>query len=98
VQELSLCAAQLHAEGLQQALDKLRPHMKEPGVATAVYRVLAQAGLIHPSQIRQEQAPRGETVDLSIAGAAPAPASGLWTPEGAAPPREEKKSSLWLPE
>ncbi|MEX0643496.1 MAG: hypothetical protein WD468_12385 [Pirellulales bacterium] len=100
LQELSIRITRMEADGIQRALDKLRGHMTEPGVNTAVYQILAEAGLIDPGQLRGgARAPRGETVNVSAAGTRPAPASsGLWTPDGGAPAAEEKKSSLWLPE
>jgi hypothetical protein len=74
-------------------------HMREPGVAQAVYSLLAQLGLIEidPTTGRPMM-----TGGMPVPGGAPAPASpsGLWTPDqGAAPAHAASgsKSKLWVP-
>jgi hypothetical protein len=74
-------------------------HMREPGVAQAVYSLLAQLGLIEidPTTGRPMM-----TGGMPVPGGAPAPASpsGLWTPDqGAAPApaASGSKSKLWVP-
>jgi hypothetical protein len=73
-------------------------HMREPGVAQAVYSLLAQLGLIDvdPATGRPIM-PSAVPGGASAAAMPPAPASGLWTPDQAAPAPAASKSKLWLP-
>lgn len=83
-------------------------HMREPGVAQAVYSLLARLGLI------QIDPTTGQPVmTRSVAGGMPgsmvatppaAPAGGLWTPDQGMPsvpapaaPAAASKSKLWVP-
>ncbi len=73
-------------------------HMREPGIAQAVYSLLAQLGLIEVDPATGRPVMTG-----GMPGAMPAPAAaspgGLWTPDqGAAPaPAAAGKSKLWMP-
>ncbi|ADB16551.1 hypothetical protein Psta_1877 [Pirellula staleyi DSM 6068] len=72
-------------------------YMSEPGVAQALYQILAQLGLVRP----QGGMPMPGGMPGPMAGPPPAAAApGLWTPDApaAAPPAAGGKGSkLWLP-
>jgi tetratricopeptide (TPR) repeat protein len=75
-------------------------HMREPGVAQAVYSLLAQLGLIEidPATgrpvITGAGGMAGSVMPAPAAAAAP---SGLWTPDQGAPTPAGGKSKLWMP-
>jgi hypothetical protein len=78
-------------------------HMREPGVAQAVYALLAQLGLVEvdPATGRPVLTggmPGGAMPLPAAAGAAAAPGT-IWTPDQAAPPAPAAsgKSKLWVP-
>ncbi len=83
--ELERAIEQGNIQKIQQVLEGLgQHHMKEPGVAETVYRLLQSAGLLaEPSQ--------------SMPPPAEEPTSALWTPESKQPVANEKKSALWTP-
>ena len=85
-------------------------HAKEPGVAQALYGLLAQLGLMRTDPatgrpvmvIPSAGAPgaAGEAGAVPLEAAAPAPKSSLWTPDqiaAAAGGEPAPKSKLWLP-
>lgn len=90
--EFDLRLARRETDQLSRIINQLQSkHIREPGIAEAVYGKLVNLGVINP-----DGSPRG--------AAAPAPAaaaSGLWTPEAVATaagePAGEQKSKLWLP-
>ena len=71
-------------------------HMREPGVAQAVYQLLAQLGLL-----QVDPATGQPVVSPRAAAASPSPApGGIWTPDQIAPPASAGgggKSKLWVP-
>ncbi len=78
-------------------------HMREPGIAQAVYSLLHQLGLIEidPATGRPLMS-AGPGGAMPVPGAVPAPASpsGLWTPDQSAAPAPAasgNKSKLWVP-
>jgi hypothetical protein len=76
-------------------------HMREPGVAQAVYSLLAQLGLVEVDPTTGRPMMTGG-IPGAMPGAVPAPASpsGLWTPDQGAPPAPAgsgSKSKLWVP-
>jgi hypothetical protein len=86
------------AERIMQTLQSR--HIREPGIAQALYSVLAQLGLVEldpatglPMPARRAGAP--------AAGAAAPAASGLWTPDQELPPsggaQSGSPSKLWIP-
>ena len=77
-----------------------RNHVNEPGVAQALHSLFVQMGVITPDgkptdaamqhQSQQQAAVPGEQ--------APSGTGELWSPDGAAPPAEDKdKPSIWVP-
>ncbi len=72
-------------------------HLREPGIAQALYSLLAQWGLIRPdgSLAAEPQKPQS---GLVVPGAAAAePAGKLWTPGSEPAAAGGKKSSIWTP-
>jgi tetratricopeptide (TPR) repeat protein len=91
--EFDLRLARRESNELSRIITQLQSkHMREPGIAEAVYMKLVNLGLINP-----DGTPR-MAGGMPGAPAAAAPAGGLWTPEAgpAAAPAAEK-SKLWLP-
>jgi hypothetical protein len=91
--EFDLRLARRESGELSRIINQLQSkHIREPGIAEAIYMKLVNLGMINP-----DGSPRG--------GAAPVPAapaaSGVWSPESvsAAASAEpgEQKSKLWLP-
>jgi len=94
--EFDLRLARRETGELSRIISQLQSkHMREPGIAEAVYMKLVNLGLINP-----DGSPRTAGGPTPAAAAAPA-ASGVWSPEGiaaaAAAPAVEQKSKLWLP-
>lgn len=92
--EFDLRLARRETGELSRIISQLQSkHIREPGIAEAVYMKLVNLGLINP-----DGSPRGG------AAAAPAPAaasSGVWSPESVSAATSaagsEQKSKLWLP-
>jgi hypothetical protein len=77
-------------------------HMREPGVAQALFQILAEAGIIGPdgrlSPAAQAAAGGREAPGIVVPGAAAAAEAGkIWTP-GGEQPTGGKKSALWTPD
>jgi hypothetical protein len=71
-------------------------HIREPGVAEALYRILREFGIIRDEQVRSMEQPEMAAVNRPTA---PDAGSTLWTPD-APPPSDqaERPSKLWLPD
>ena len=99
--EFDLRLARRESTELSRIISQLQSkHMREPGVAEAVYSKLVNLGLINP-----DGSPRmpGAMRSAGAPGEAPSPAANsLWTPEAGAAATAtaaggESKSKLWLP-
>jgi hypothetical protein len=99
--EFDLRLARRESGELSRIIQQLQSkHMREPGIAEAVYSKLVSLGVINP-----DGSPRGGAGPTPAA--ATASASGLWTPDSiraattaaapAAAAGDEQKSKLWLP-
>jgi tetratricopeptide (TPR) repeat protein len=91
--EFDLRLARRESGELSRIINQLQSkHIREPGIAEAVYMKLVNLGLINP-----DGSPRGAAAP---APAAPA-ASGVWSPESVSAATSaagaEEKSKLWLP-
>jgi tetratricopeptide (TPR) repeat protein len=88
--EFDLRLARRESGELSRIISQLQSkHIREPGIAEAVYMKLVNLGLINP-----DGSPKGPLAPTPAA----APAGGVWTPEGvAAVTAGEQKSKLWLP-
>jgi hypothetical protein len=75
-------------------------HIREPGVAQALFQILSQAGIIGPDG-RPTAAAAGaagrEGAGIVVPGAAAAEPGKIWTP-GGDQPSGGKKSALWTPD
>ena len=72
-------------------------HLREPGVAQALFEILAEAGIIGPDgKPTAGPPPSQDAAGLAVPGAAPAESGKLWTP-GSDEPTAGKKSALWTP-
>ncbi len=71
-------------------------HMREPGVAQALFQILADAGIIGPDG-RPVGTPggAGEAAEMIAPGAAEP--GKIWTP-GSDQPTGGKKSAIWTPD
>jgi tetratricopeptide (TPR) repeat protein len=90
--EFDLRLARRETGELSRIINQLQSkHIREPGIAEAVYMKLVNLGVINP-----DGSPRG-----AAAPTAAAPETGgVWSPESvaaAAAPGGEQKSKLWLP-
>ncbi len=74
-------------------------HMREPGIAQAVYSLLAQLGLIEVDPATGRPMLTGGMPGGPMPAPAAAAPSGLWTPDQGAPPAPAAsgKSKLWMP-
>jgi hypothetical protein len=73
-------------------------HMREPGVAQALFQILSQAGIIGPDGRPTAAAAAGrEGSGIVVPGAAAAEPGKIWTP-GGDQPAGGKKSALWTPD
>jgi hypothetical protein len=72
-------------------------HMREPGVAQALYQILTEAGIIGPDgrpTMPPGAGPQGGDIGVAGGGAEP---GKLWTP-GSDEPTGGKKSAIWTPD
>ncbi|MEX1224036.1 MAG: hypothetical protein WEA31_05750 [Pirellulales bacterium] len=73
-------------------------HINEPGIAQALYSMLAEMGIIDPNQAPRGGQPGGRPAAASQPAAAPQEApSGLWTPGGPQPTGDQPKK-FWTPD
>ncbi len=105
ITELSLRIAQGNISEADRLLHHIRgEHIREPGVAQALFQVLADAGIINPDgtpAVPADAAAGAAAPGLVMpgAGTASAAASGggkIWTP-GSEPSAPGKKSAIWTP-
>jgi tetratricopeptide (TPR) repeat protein len=96
--ELELHIASGNGPAAQSMLARIeRLHMDDPQVASAVYQLLYEAGIIRPEDLAAAQAAASEPVPAMAGGGAGAsPGSQIWTPDSDRP-TGGKKSSLWTP-
>lgn len=100
--ELELHIETGNPEQAQATLARIEQlHLDDPQVASAVYRLLYETGVISPEDVAAHGQP-GEERRPAFAGAAPAPAasesgSRIWTPDSELPASGGKKSTLWTP-
>jgi hypothetical protein len=88
-----------HGEAVEadRLLHHLRDqHLREPGVAQALFEILSEAGIIGPDGKPTAAMPPQDPAGLAVPGAAAADAGKLWTP-GSDEPSAGKKSALWTP-
>jgi hypothetical protein len=71
-------------------------HIREPGVAQALFEILAEAGIIGPDGKPTAQAAAPPEPGIVVPGAA-AESGKIWTP-GSDQPTGGKKSALWTPD
>ncbi|HEX4147213.1 MAG TPA: hypothetical protein VHY91_27195 [Pirellulales bacterium] len=72
-------------------------HLREPGIAQALYSLLAQWGVIRPDGSPATEVP-GDAAGLVVPGAAAAePASKIWTPGSETAGSGGKKPTIWTP-
>ncbi len=97
--ELAMRIARDDVAEADRLLQHLRnEHMREPGVAQALYQILSEAGIIGPDgkPSAAVAAAGREGPGLVVPGAAaPAEAGKIWTPGSDQP--TGKKSALWTP-
>jgi hypothetical protein len=93
--ELELHITAGNAEEAKEILARIeREHLDDPQVATALYRLLYETGVIPPDAVPM-QAPSEELpVTAAAAGAQSAPGR-IWTPDSDRP--SGTKSTLWTP-
>jgi hypothetical protein len=96
--ELSLRLASGEVAEADRLLHHIRDeHMREPGVAQALFQILADAGIIGPDG-RPTMPAAAEAPGIVVPGAAGAASESgkIWTP-GSEQPATGKKSALWTP-
>ncbi len=92
--ELALRIARGEIPEADRLLHHIRDeHIREPGVAQALFQILSEAGIIGPDGKPTAAAQR--EAGMVAPGAAPAEAGKIWTPGSDQP--SGKKSALWTP-
>ena len=92
--ELALRIARGEIPEADRLLHHIRDeHVREPGVAQALFQILSEAGIIGPDGKPTAAAQR--EAGMVAPGAAPAEAGKIWTPGSDQP--SGKKSALWTP-
>jgi hypothetical protein len=96
--ELELHIASGNGQAAQAMLARIEQlHMDDPQVASAVYQLLYEAGVIRPEDLAAAQQMASEPVPaMAGGGAASSSGSQIWTPDSDRP-ATGKKSSLWTP-
>ncbi len=93
--ELALRIARGEVADADRLLNHIREsHIREPGVAQALFQILTEAGIIGPDG-KPTAAPAREGAGLVVPGAAGAEPGKIWTPGSDQP--SGKKSALWTP-
>ncbi len=94
--ELELHITGGNAEEAKELLARIeRDHLDDPQVATALYRLLYETGVIPPDALPMQAPPQEESPMAAAAGSAPPPAGRIWTPDSERP--AGAKSTLWTP-
>ncbi len=94
--ELAICMGQGDVASADRLLHHIRDeHLREPGIAQALYGLLAQWGLVRPDGSVAGE-PAEAASGLVVPGAAAQPAGKLWTP-GSEPAAAGQKSAIWTP-
>jgi hypothetical protein len=99
--ELAMRIARGDVPAADKLLNHIRAeHIREPGVAQALFEILVEAGVIGPDGKPTggaAPAPRAaEAPGIVVPGAAPADTGKIWTPNSDQP--SGKKSALWTPD
>jgi hypothetical protein len=94
-QELDLRIRSGQGEAANRLLAHLQQqHIREPGVAEALYRILVQIGAISPDG--RPTAPSREEPSLIVPGGGEAEPGKIWTPDSETPGGQRGK--LWTPD
>jgi hypothetical protein len=97
--ELALRIARGDVAEADRLLHHIRSeHVREPGVAQALFQILAEAGIIGPDgrPTAAAAAAGADAPGIVVPGAAAAEPGKIWTP-GSDAPAGGKKSALWTP-
>ena len=95
--ELAVCMGQGDVASADHLLHHIRDqHLREPGIAQALYSLLAQWGLVRPDGSIAAESPSAPA-GLVVPGAAAEPAGKLWTPGSEPAAAGGKKSAIWTP-
>lgn len=95
--ELELQLSEGNLEPAQTMLRKIeREHMDDPQVASALYRLLYEMGVIPPEAMAAPASAAGAPPAIAAQQPAAAEPGRIWTPD-ADTPAGGKKSSLWTP-
>jgi hypothetical protein len=96
--ELAMRIARGDIADADRLLNHIRnDHIREPGVAQALYQILMEAGIIGPDGKPAMPAPAREAAGIVVPGGAASEAGKIWTP-GGDQPAGGKKSALWTPD
>jgi hypothetical protein len=96
--ELAMRIARGDIADADRLLNHIRnDHIREPGVAQALYQILMEAGIIGPDGKPTMPAPAREAAGIVVPGGAASEAGKIWTP-GGDQPAGGKKSALWTPD
>jgi hypothetical protein len=94
--ELELHITSGNAEEAKELLARIeREHLDDPQVASALYRLLYETGVIAPDALATQPPAQDELPLEPVAGGAPPPTGRIWTPDSERP--AGAKSSLWTP-
>ncbi len=100
LEELALRIARREADHVSRLIQHIsQAHIREEGIADALFKILRSAGLVGPNgeMLMPAAAPGTSTASTADVDAA-SKYSKLWTPGGDEGGGEKKKSSLWVPE
>lgn len=99
LEELALRIARREANHVTRLIQHIsQAHIREEGIADALFNILRSAGLIGPNgEMMMPMAPAGGAMSTADVDAA-SQQSKLWTPDGGDSGAGGKKSSLWVPE
>jgi tetratricopeptide (TPR) repeat protein len=102
LEELALRIARREANHVTRLVQHIsQAHIREEGIADALFNILRSAGLVGPNGEMMMPAPGAPGMGGSINTAdvdAASQQSKLWTPDGDSGQSGGKKSSLWVPE